>query len=296
MRRLLPLLVLLAACSTKNKEPAPVASSSAAVVSSAPSAAAAASSAPTGPEADVKKVVRAWNDALDKHDVAALEPLYGDPVFFYTKPQPKKTVLAAKKSALGPKSTFHQKIMDEIVVAKTDKGWSATFTKQSGNGARLGETKALLVLSADATDAGPRSALVITEERDAPSTASACGAAATAVVHAIPAVKKLMDDTRKELAKDPKLVEGGTGPATMDDGTIVGDWGVFHPENFERVLSWTVYPNGRLDVRAGAWFTTDPSGQTMDSEKATKLSEDDRKKVTVACGPPADSHTGGEHH
>lgn len=290
MRRLLPLLVLLLACSNKNKEPAPVASSSAAVVTPPPSASAPSSA--SGPEADVKKAVRTWNDALDKHDVAALEALYGDPVFFYVKPQPKKTVLAAKKSALGPKSTFHQKIMDEPVVAKTETGWSATFTKQSGNGARLGETKALLVFTGDPATGKP---LVIAEERDAPSTAKACGDVASSVALAIPAVRKLMDDTRKEMAKDPKLVEGGMGPATMDDGTIVGEWGVHHPERFERVVAWTVYPNGRLDVSAGANFTTDPSGQTMDSEKATKLSEEDRKKVTVACGPPADSHTGGGH-
>jgi hypothetical protein len=285
MRWSLLALVLLVGCKTKN-DAAPGAAQAASVVSvaSAPSASASASSAAADtPEKEVERVVRAWSDALDKHDVAALEKLYADPVFFYTKSQPKKTVLAMKKSVLGPTSTFHQQIMGKIEVTTTGKGYAATFTKRSGNGTKLGDTKALLVLSG--------TPLAIAEERDAPRPAESCETVAASVMWAIPAVKKAMDDVRKNLEKFPDRHEGGIAPMTMEDGTIVMEWGVHHPDRFERIVSYVVYPNGRLDVDAyGTAYTTDPSGETMDGAPAKKLSEADHKRVTAACGPPADSH------
>ena len=178
--------------------------------------------------------------------------------------------------------------MDAIAVTKTDKGWSATFTKQSGNGARLGETKALIVLSG--------SPLVITEERDAPYPRQGLRRGR---------VHRRVRDPRGEEADGRHAQRDRERPQARRRRYGPGDDGRRNdrrrlgrlPSRSLRAgpLSWTVYPNGRLDVSAGAWFTTDPSGQTMDSEKATKLSEDDRKKVTVACGPPADSHTGAGH-
>jgi hypothetical protein len=278
MRRALPLVFLLvvAGCKRTEKEPAPTASSAPAVVASA-------ASADTG-EKEAERIVRAWSDALDKHDVAALENVYADSVVFYNLgTKPKKSVLAMKKSALGPKSTFHQQIIDRIDVKKSGERYEATFTKRSGNGTKLGDTQALIVLSG--------TPLRITEERDAPRPKTSCEDVASDVAWNTEPVKKAMDAVRKELPKYPDRNEGGIGPEKFEDGTIQASIGVHQPERFETIASYTVYPNGRLDLNVGPdLYTTDPSGQTMDGAPAKKLPDADRKKVTAACGPPAESH------
>lgn len=280
-RALLVIPLLLIACKSNSSGPTPAPSSSIAspVVSAAPA------------EQEAERVVRAWSDALDKHDVAALENVYADNVVFYKAgSKPKAKVIALKKSALGPQSTFHQQIMDKVAVTKTDKGYEATFTKRSGNGTKLGDTKAQLLLSG--------TPLRITEERDAPRTATSCEEVASAIAWEVPAVKKAMDDVRKELPKFPDRSEGGIGPETFEDGTIQASIGVHSAERFERIASYTVYTNGRLDVNVGADdFTTDPSGQTMDGGPAKKLPEVDRKRVTAACSHGhTDEHGEGAAH
>ena len=149
------------------------------------------------PDDDVRRVVRAWSDALDRHDVDALGALYADNVFFYTSVRTKAQVLAAKTSALGPTSTFHQQIVGDIAVTNG----RATFTKRSGNGTKLASGQAVLVVAG--------SPLAITEERDAPRPPASCEAAVMDVVDAIPAVKKQMDDIRKNVAKTPDANLGG---------------------------------------------------------------------------------------
>lgn len=287
MRRAL-LLVLLLACKSNNNATPPAPSAS---VASTPSASV-APPAENPAHAEARRVVQAWSDALDKHDLVALEKTYGDPVVFYKLgPKPKKTVLAMKRSVLGPKSTFHQQIMDRIEIAPAPKDtWQATFTKRSGNGTKLGDTQAFLVLGG--------SPLVIVEERDAPRQATSCEEVASSVAWEVPAVKKAMDGVRKELPKYPDRNEGGIGPETFEDGTIQASIGVHSPERFERIASFTVYPNGRLDVNVGGEdYTTDPSGQTMDGGPAKKLPEADRKRVTAACSHGhTDEHGEGAGH
>lgn len=290
MRRSLVVLALFGSLSVgacKSKETtssAPAPSASVASPATAASSAAPAASVAATAEKEAERIVRAWSDALDKHDVAALENVYADNVVFYALgSKPKKTVIAIKKSALGPKSTFHQQIIDKVEVRKSGERYEATFTKRSGNGAKLGDTQALVVLAG--------SPLRITEERDAPRPKTSCEEVANDVAYGCEPVKKAMDAVRKELPKFPDRHEGGIGPEKFEDGTIQGSFGVHQPERFETIASYTVYPNGRLDVSVGLdSYTTDPSGQTMDGAPAKKLSEADRKKVTAACGPPAESH------
>src|SRR4051812_42901811 len=98
MRRALVVLILLSslyvgACKSKEttSSTTPSASGSSPVVSTSGGPA----SSTNAPEKEAERVVRAWSDALDKHDVAALENLYGDQVVFYNLgPKPKKTVIA----------------------------------------------------------------------------------------------------------------------------------------------------------------------------------------------------------
>ena len=96
-RALLP--VLLLACKSNNNAAPPAPSASVAATPTASAAPPAESPA----HAEARRVVQAWSDALDKHDLVALEKTYGDPVVFYKLgPKPKKTVLAMKRSVLGP--------------------------------------------------------------------------------------------------------------------------------------------------------------------------------------------------
>jgi hypothetical protein len=280
MRRFAPLLLLLA-CGKENKNgPAPAPTPTLLVDATVPTSAVDAGA----PMSEAEALVRKWSDALDKHDVAALDALYTDPVFFYTGPLPKKQVLLAKKSALGPKSTFHQKIMGAIDINQTDVGYRAAFTKQSGSDGKMGETKAMLVLIRVA-DAG--NVLRISEERDAPRAPKSCEEVASNVAWAIPAFKDLQTKTEKAIAKTPDAHEGGIGPETFDDGSVQASWGVHHPDRFERMAGYIAYRTGRLDVDIMAdEYTTDPSGKTFEGADAKKLSAADAAKVMAACGPP----------
>lgn len=284
MRRALPLVLLLLACNRTQKEPPAIDAGSSALGPAASAAPAASSAAPSDEKQEAERLVRAWSDALDRHDLDALEKVYADNVVFYKLgTKPRKAVLAMKKAALSGKVPFHQQIIDRPEIQRREGRYEVVFTKRSGYGAKLGDTKALLVVAG--------APLRITEERDQPVAATSCEAVASDVAWSSEPVKKAMDAVRKELPKYPERNEGGIGPETFEDGTIRASIGVHQPERFETIASYVVYPNGRLDVTVGVTsYTTDPSGQTMDGEPAKKLSEAERKRVTVACAPPAESH------
>lgn len=222
------------------------------------------------PDDDVRRVVRAWSDALDRHDVDALGALYADNVFFYTSVRTKAQVLAAKKSALGSTSTFHQQIVGDVAVTNG----RATFTKRSGNGTKLASSDAVLVVAG--------SPLVITEERDAPQPrdVGSCEAAVMGVVEAIPAVKKELEAIQKNVAKAPDLHMGGIGPEREDDGTIDGQLGVHHPDRFESVVQFSYSAKGALSVSLmGDEYTSDAKAA---SDKAHLIT--DTSRLAPACG------------
>ena len=271
MMHRLALALLLVACT----KPAPTTTSADAATPPPIVDAAVEAMAKLSPDDDARRVVRAWSDALDRHDVEALRPLYADKVVYYTAQRTKAQVLGWKKNALGPTSTFHQQITSDIDITDGDGGTKiAMFTKRSGNGTKLGKTKAELILGG--------SPLVINAELDAPKRADDCEAAVMSAFNALPAVQKAMDDVRKELPKYPDRTEGGVGPMHEDDGTISGMLGVFQPERFETIAGFSYAPSGVLEVTVmGDSFTSNAAAA---SDKAHLIAPSTMAKIKTACG------------
>jgi hypothetical protein len=246
------------ACVACRKTPAPEAAP-AVVADAAPSAAAPApvSAAAAAPKVDpvrdeAKAVTEAWSAALDRHDVAALEPLYGDRVAFYGNVASRSAVLEAKRRALGPKSTFRQTIADVEPASIThdeELRVVVTFTKRSGSPPKLATVDAKLVLAGRP--------LRIVEESDTPSdekakekSLSRCQTVASEVVQSLPPVKKLLADVAAELPKYPDRFMGGLGVLPNENGKFSTGIGVHHPDRYEALVWYDVDNDGALHVSA----------------------------------------------
>jgi hypothetical protein len=259
----------LAACSHSSS----AASGPAATASDTGSAAPATSAAAADPSAianpsplsgglQVLAKVRAWNEALDSHNVAALEPLYFKHICYYGRVVALGEVLKQKKDALGATSTFHQQIVGDVRFVQSQAGFVvARFTKRSGLAARLRDTQARVVLRRDADS----DELRILEEADdsgppVDSTADACAQvawsavtrercedAASRVVNAMPGVKKVVDELTRASTEGHAM--GGIGPQDNGDGTFSASIGVQTPERFEGRVDYTVQrATGHLTV------------------------------------------------
>lgn len=201
---------------------------------------------------DARRIVRAWNDALVKHDVDALTPLYAPRVKFYTSEMSRAAVLGAKRRALGPKSTFRQEIISELEILPSGDGVAVSFNKRSGPAGKLADVRATLVLTG--------TPMAISQERDAVSDArlapsdldDRCGNVVLKIVQAMPAVKKVLAGAEAELPKYPDRRMGGMGPIREADGQLTGGLGVHSDERYEALVWYSVSPNGVLEVTAGA--------------------------------------------
>jgi hypothetical protein len=222
---------------------------------------------------EARKVVLAWNSALDKHDVVALAPLYAPRVKFYGAGEVTRSALIeGKKRALGKGSTFHQQIVSDLDIARSDDdSFDVRFTKRSG-APTLSDVRARLVLARG--DAG---SLLIVEETDEPSddrakkrAARGCAEIAADVVNALPKVKKLLDDTAKELPKYPDRHMGGVGPLDEDDGGFSVGLGVHQPERYEALVWYTVKRDGSITVSAMGDDVDVPAAQKTEVTRACK--------------------------
>jgi hypothetical protein len=223
-------LLLLAGCSRAKQ--APAMDGSAPTTPMASGARATDAAAPAPPEDEARRVVALWSEALDRHDLAALDRLYTPRVNFYGKDLPKSAVVAMKKRVLGSTSTFHQSIVGSIEVTRNGDAFTATFQKHSGS-SRMSDVKASLVIVGGQ----------VREESDAASEAHAkdarretCEGTASAVVVDLPEVKK----------QGP--VMGGLGPIDNDDGGFSAAFGIHHPDRFEAQVWYTVDAVGTLSV------------------------------------------------
>jgi len=197
--------------------------------------------------------VKAWNDALDSHNVAALGPLYFKHVCYYGRVVALDKVLEQKKDALGAASAFQQQIVGDVRSLQSEGGFLVTrFTKRSGLAARLRNTQARIVLRRDADS----DELRILEEADdsdpvGDSTADACARlawsaltqercedAASRVVNAMPRVKKVVDELTAASTEGHAM--GGIGPQDNGDGTFSASIGAQTPERFEGRVDYTV--------------------------------------------------------
>ena len=243
--------VMVAALPSASCRPVPAAGLDASAAASGGADAASASllvpdASSSSPEEGARKIVAAWSDALDRHDLAALDRLYAPRVKFYGKDAPKSAVVDAKRRALGPASTFHQSIVGAIDVIRDGDAFAATFLKRSG-GSRVSDVKARIVVVDH----------LVREESDAPSDTrekregrgSGCEATASAAVSGLPRVKKVLDDDARELeGKNDGRSMGGLGPIPDDEGGFSASLGVHHSDRYEAQVSYTVDRAGRLSV------------------------------------------------
>lgn len=246
----------VAAC--RREEPRPVAGSpaaSASIASAVPSATAApsVSTPPVAPMATVdpaERAVRAWSEALDRHDLEGLARLYGPSVVFYGQPRSKAAVVAAKRAAFAKQRSFRQELVGDIALARAPDGRvTATFTKRSGDGAAFSVDTATLVLAPSAAG------YVVVEEADAASLArrasspSVCEAKATEVVNALPEVKRATADAMTDADQsDGGARFGGVGPNDDGEGGITFALGLHTDERFETRVVASVAKNGALSV------------------------------------------------
>lgn len=251
MRAFFLLLVgAVAACSRPSSTDSTDAAHAAAPPAS--SAAIPAASSATAAEDAARHVVASWSDALDRHDLVALERVYAPRVKFYGNELDRSAVVAAKRRALAASPTFHQSIVGAVDVAKDGAAFVTTFTKRSGT-TKMQDVKARVVVEGG----------LVREESDAPSDArradsgptaagpssDGCEAAASSAVFGLPEVKKLLADDQKEVAKakDGRNL-GGIGPIPEESGGFSASLGVHHPDRYEAHLWYSVDGSGKLSV------------------------------------------------
>jgi hypothetical protein len=215
--------------------------------------------APTGtapspaldPTAAARQVVQAWNDALNRHDVAAMAGLYDERVRFYGREASKASVLKAKQGAFGTASTFTQQIEGPITIAPGSGGeLVATFLKRSGSAGKLHEVHAKLALRA--ADGGLP---MITEETDEVSAqrgedagAPDCETMAAHVVNALTEVKREVADLKKTADESGSSSHfGGFGPIYEGDSKFSAGIGLYTDQRFQGEINYTV-DHGHLYV------------------------------------------------
>jgi hypothetical protein len=236
------------------------------------------SSAPTPVEddnAEAKKVVLAWSDALDRHEVSGLDGLYGERVRYYGRDLAKASVVEGKRRALAGDATFHQQILGDITAVSVRGASTTTFQKRSGPASRMRDVQAKVVLRRDG--AGK---LVIVEETDdvtekavAKQERSRCEEVASKVVNDLPEVKKAV-------AAAMKGAEGSDGAAHFG-GVDVDDSD--SPEGFTRGIG--LHTAERFT--ATVWYSVDGEGRlsvTVSGSDVT-IGAKAMSAVEAACAP-----------
>jgi hypothetical protein len=207
--------------------------------------------------------LKAWNDALDSHNLAGLSALYFSHVCYYGRVVAIDTLLKQKKDALGAGSLFRQQIVGDVKVEQAPGDFLvARFMKRSGTAQRLRDTPSRIVLRQD-TEHGE---LRIVEEADdsgqgggaaadacaqsawSEVTRQRCEETASRLVNALPRVKKLVDHLLETSTDDHAF--GGIGPEDNGDGTFTASIGIHTQDRFEGRVDYTVNrTTGHLTVR-----------------------------------------------
>ncbi len=245
----------LGGCRREKPPPSEATTPSGAASLAKPSSAAASASVAIPPrsaedEAAVK-TVRAWSDALDRHDLTKLGELYASSVRFYGSSRSKVAVLAAKRGAFAKQPGFRQELIGEISLERSSEGKVfARFVKKAG------PPESWLVISATLVLVPSAGGYLVAEEADEETTKreapSACDGVAVEVVTALPAVKKAMAEAEKDAdASDGGASLGGIGPQDDGDGSFSASMGLHYEDHYEPRYSYSVDKNGRLTVFAG---------------------------------------------
>jgi hypothetical protein len=212
---------------------------------------------------EARRVVLAWNQALDERNPDALQPLYGEHVRYYGRDLTGSAVVGAKRVALHADTTFHQRVVGEIVVIPGEDVATAGFLKRSGPAGDLRDVHARLVMQR--SDGG---ALLIVEETDdvtekakLDSTPIECERAAARVVDDLPDVKQAVASAILAGEQSGGQAHyGRVGPIDDEnDGFSVGV-GLHTDQRFEAEVWYSVDRSGRLSVTVlGADVAIPPS-------------------------------------
>jgi hypothetical protein len=224
-------------------------------------------------EAAAADTVRAWSDALDRHEPAKLAELYGASVYFYGRKFTQAAVVLAKETALRKQTTFHQQIVGPLEFGRTsDENISVNFTKRSGEAGKLRDVEAVLVLAP-----GVGGTWVIVNEGDAlpraasDSASDACQAKAAEVANALPEVKRAVDEAMRTADKSGGSARfGGIGPEDDGNGGIVASMGIHTDESFETQVAYSVDRRGHLSVTVLGTELTIPSSELRSVERACR--------------------------
>lgn len=240
------LLVVLALAACRRKEralPGPKPSASPAVIASAPSEPVPSGSRLPFANEDERanQIIRAWNEALNRHDADGLAGLYGETVRFYGRTLSRKAVVAAKRAAFAKQPAFFQELIGIPEFSRTqDEALTASILKRSGEGDKWEVVSAKLVLSLG--DAG---AFVIIAETDEPSSRREelgrgdCLTTAVEAVNALPEVERAVA-AAMATADGEKARFGGLGPYDDEKGGVFGGLGIHTDERFEEQISYHV--------------------------------------------------------
>ncbi len=205
-----------------------------------------------------RRLVAAWNAALNAHDATALAAVYAPKVSFYGQNQSRDQVLAGKRAALAKSPDFKQSLSDVQFVPRPSGDVEVKFKKTS-QGATV---------PAELVVAGAGSVYAIVVETDSPTEALeqkrlSCEDTMYDVATNLPAVKRMYAEA------GPDARPGGLFyPAEGNDRSL--SLGFDHDDHFENVYF--------VDWKAGK-FTVHSGGD----DASLPIPPDGLARVTAKC-------------
>lgn len=202
------------------------------------------------PEAEnAVRTVRAWSDALDRHDLEKLGELYAGTVRFYGRDLSKNAVIAAKRAAFTKEPGFRQMIIGEIALSLNLEVFTASFHKKAGPDDDFLVNGAKLRIKADAGK------FLIVEETDEESMRkelvahAACLKKVDEVLTTLPDVKFAEKVALSEIEKsDGGWSMGGIGPNDDGNGGFEAEVGIRTEVNVDTRYRYSVDRKGHLTV------------------------------------------------
>lgn len=252
-------LLLLASSGCRRDEvprpkakPKPVAQASA--TPSVPAPSASQKEEPLSPEAQAAlKTVRAWNDALDRHDLDALRGLYASTVRFYGQDRSNAAVIAAKRAAFAKEPAFRQEIVGEITLSLNLGVFTASFLKVAG------PPTAFLAINAKLGVKAVDGKFLVVEETDEVSMKKELGAdtdcatKVSEVLDSLPEVKRAEEGALDEIRRsDGGWRMGGIGPTEDGEGGFTAQVGIFTEDRLDTRYWYSVDRKGQLSVTTSA--------------------------------------------
>jgi hypothetical protein len=239
---------------------------------------------PADAQTKARELVQTWNDALSRHDVAALSRLYADSVVFYGQQLPRARISALKAAAFGAAPSFTQEIAQLTSELLPGSGGAVglRFRKRSGTAGKLSRIGARLVVAPD-HDGALRITLESDDATDARLAAhsaqasdESCEAAALTAIQSAPDVLREWQRVAKE---SPEVRPGGLGDPIENDGLVELQLGFWHDDP-----GCDEKPCSRFETRIFAQVARGELTAAWSIEaKPVLLTPEARARVRAAC-------------